>query len=66
MENLKAMEPYVFSKATFVLDLTEAKTRIFQGATAYVAPVINIDGSVGSSLNALNVAVDNKMRVNGH
>lgn len=49
-----------------MLDLTEPKARIFQGATAYVAPVINIDGTLGTSLNALNVAMDNKMRVNGH
>ncbi|KAF3936334.1 hypothetical protein ABW19_dt0209824 [Dactylella cylindrospora] len=60
------LEPYITAAATFVLDLTGPKAKIFSGKVAYIAPVVNIDGSVGSSLLALDNALANMDRVKGH
>ncbi|KAF2837289.1 hypothetical protein M501DRAFT_1018196 [Patellaria atrata CBS 101060] len=60
------LESYIQMAATFVLDLTGPKAKIFSGKVAYTAPVVNIDGSLGSSLMALDNALANSERLKSH
>ena len=62
----KQLLPYIEECSTWVLNLTGDKARRYAGKVAYTAPVVNIDGSFGAGMMALDNAMHNLESVRGH